>query len=167
MRLILHSFYFPFPFFHFHFFKKSLCEAHTSLLFSFSQELASASLIRQTAPLIYCCWKNENIISNDGATLFGHFKMTKKKVKKQTHLVWRRWVPPIWMTQRFENKDLKVISSPCSWHCNWKCCWLKRKKFEFVCLLLKGGRIRIKVSFETLSHKCHRESHFKSNILRS
>ena len=63
--------------------KKSLCEAHTSLLFSFSQELASASLIRQTAPLIYCCWKNENIISNDGATLFGHFKMTKKKVKKQ------------------------------------------------------------------------------------
>ena len=53
--------------------RKSLCEAHTSHLFSLFRELASASaVIRQTAPLIYCCWEKENIISNDG-----HFKMTK------------------------------------------------------------------------------------------
>ena len=52
--------------------RKSLCEAHTSHLFSLFRELASASVIRQTAPLIYCWWEKENIISNDG-----HFRMTK------------------------------------------------------------------------------------------
>ena len=52
--------------------RKSLWEAHTSHLFSLFRELASASVIRQTAPLIYCCWDKENIISNDG-----HFRMTK------------------------------------------------------------------------------------------